>query len=303
MLINSNNIKDLFTGFNTSFNEGTKTAESFYNDISMTVPSNSRETNYAWLGQFPSLREWVGDRVIRNISAHSYVIKNKLYENTISVDRKDIEDDQYGVLSPLFEEMGRITKEHPDELVFKLLTNGFAELCYDGQPFFDADHPVRDEDGNDMSISNTQAGASAPWFMLDCRRAIKPVIFQERIPYSFAALDKETDENVFFKDEYIYGVRARANAGFGLWQLAYGSKATLDFTNFVNARTAMRSMKGDEGRPLGIRPTHLVVPPSLEGAARQILENETRVEEVGGSLTNISNEWKGTMKLIVSEWL
>jgi len=26
------------------------------------------------------------------------------------------------------------------------------------------------------------------------------------------------------RDQYIYGVRARYNAGYGLWQMAYGSQ-------------------------------------------------------------------------------
>ena len=28
-------------------------------------------------------------------------------------------------------------------------------------------------------------------------------------------------------DEHVYGVRARVNAGLGLWQMAYASKAPL----------------------------------------------------------------------------
>lgn len=65
----------------------------------------------------------------------------------------------------------------------------------------------------------------------------------------------------------------------------------------------MRNLRGDEGRPLGIRPTHLVVPPSLEEKALTILETDTRVYENEDGITNVSNPWKGTMKLVVSEWL
>lgn len=65
-------------------------------------------------------------------------------------------------------------------------------------------------------------------------------------------------------DEYLYGVRARANAGFGLWQLAFGSRAPLTAANYAAARASMSSIKGDQGRVLGIRPNVLVVPPALE---------------------------------------
>jgi len=61
------------------------------------------------------------------------------------------------------------------------------------------------------------------WFLLCTRRVIKPVIFQSRTPIEFSALEG-TSENGFMRDQYVYGVRARYNVGFGLWQLAYGSQ-------------------------------------------------------------------------------
>lgn len=61
------------------------------------------------------------------------------------------------------------------------------------------------------------------WFLLCTKRIVKPVIFQSRIPVEFAALEG-TSENGFMRDQYLYGVRARYNVGYGLWQLAYGSQ-------------------------------------------------------------------------------
>jgi phage major head subunit gpT-like protein len=55
-------------------------------------------------------------------------------------------------------------------------------------------------------------------------------------------------------------------------------------------------MKGDHARPLGIRPTHLVVPPSLEGQALEILNAE---RDAAGA----TNVYKGTAQLIVCPWL
>ena len=294
MLINQSNLSGLFKGFQTSFNKGKEQAPSYYKDIAMIVSSQSREETYAWLGQFPKLREWLGDRVIKNLSANGYTLKNKLFEDSISVPRTDIEDDNYGVFGPLFAEMGRVSMEHPDELVFNLLAAGFATVCYDGQYFFDTDHPV-----NGASVSNMQSGANPAWFLMDTSRSIKPLLFQERAPYELTSLTNATDENVFMRDEYLYGVRGRANAGFGLWQLAFGSKAALDATNYASARSAMMSFKGDEGRPLGIKPDTLVVPPALESAALELIKNELIIN--GGVST--SNQWAGTAKLIVCPWL
>ncbi|MCC6446211.1 MAG: Mu-like prophage major head subunit gpT family protein [Armatimonadetes bacterium] len=60
------------------------------------------------------------------------------------------------------------------------------------------------------------------WFVLACRRVVRPILFQQRSPVEFAALEGSTDEG-FMRDTYHYGVRARYNAGFSDWRLAFGS--------------------------------------------------------------------------------
>lgn len=64
------------------------------------------------------------------------------------------------------------------------------------------------------------------WYLLDTSKPVKPFIFQERIKPEFISLDNPKDGNVFFNAQYIYGVNCRGNAGYGLWQLAYGSTGT-----------------------------------------------------------------------------
>lgn len=298
MIINAASIQSLFTGYNASFNKGVQAAPSRYQDVAMVVPSTTSSNTYAWLGQFPKLRKWIGDRVIKNLSAQGYVINNELFESTIKVKRTDIEDDQYGIYAPLIEEMGRASGDHPDELIFALLAAGFTTVCYDGQYFFDTDHPVGSGESV-TNVSNMQAGAGTPWFLMDTSRSIKPLLFQDRDSYKFQMLTAEDDEAVFMRDEYLYGIRARVNAGFGLWQLAFASKGTLDAANYAAARSAMMAFKSDEGRPLGIVPNKLVVGPSLEQAARKLVNNQ--LVDSGG--VSVSNEWAGSVELIVVPWL
>lgn len=67
------------------------------------------------------------------------------------------------------------------------------------------------------------AGADDSWYLLCTTRAVKPLIFQKRKEAKFVSLTNDTDENVFMQKQYLYSVEARGNAGFGLWQLAFGS--------------------------------------------------------------------------------
>lgn len=296
MIINASNLSALFQAYKLIFQQTFSATQSDFAKIATTVPSTTSKEVYPWLGQTTRFRQWIGDRLVQNLMTHDFSIKNLPWENTVGVPRETIEDDTYGLYKPMLAQLGQDARQHPDELVFSLLASGFNSLCYDGQYFFDTDHPVLQADGSVASVSNFGGGAGTAWYLLDATKVIKPLIYQVRKDYNFVALDKENDDNVFNRKEYVYGVDARSNVGFGLWQLAYGSKQTLDATSYAAARTALMSLKGENGKPLGVRPSLLVVPPSLEGAALQLLQAE---KNANGS-TNI---YQNTAQLLVTPWL
>lgn len=296
MLINAANLDSLRVGFKTSFQGGLSQASTMWDRVATEVTSTQKEQKYGWLGKMPNVREWIGPRAVQNLAQHDYAIKEKPWELTIGVDRDDIETDNLGIYGPLFTEMGQSTGSKKDSLVYELLKAGFTTECYDGNYFFDTDHTVLDEAGEETSVSNTGGGSGTPWFLLCTNRALKPVILQKRKDFEFVAKDKVTDDNVFNNKEFVYGADARFNAGFGFWQMAYGSKQTLNAAAYGTARAALSGMKGDYGRPLGLMPNLLVVPPSLESAGRKILNSELGT---GGE----TNEWKGTAELLVVPWL
>lgn len=297
MIVNSQALDLAFKGFKTVYTDAYSKAQTHHDKIAMTVPSVSRDETYGWLGQFPQMREWLtGDRQVKDLEAHSFTVTNRKFESTVGVKREDIADDRLGVFKPMFAEMGHLAALHPEELIFGLLKGGFASLCFDGQNYFDTDHPSKDEGGNVVTVSNMVDGAETPWYLLDTSRAVRPLVWQERERYDFQQVTAPNDAQVFMTDQYLYGVRARVNAGFGLWQMAYASKAALTPENYAAARAAMQEFRGDSGRILGVRPTVMVVPPSLEDAALHVLNTETK--DGGGS-----NPWKGTAELIVTPFV
>jgi phage major head subunit gpT-like protein len=44
-----------------------------------------------------------------------------------------------------------------------------------------------------------------------------------RKAFEFEALERNS-ENGFLRDQYLYGIRARYNAGFGDWRCAFGAQ-------------------------------------------------------------------------------
>lgn len=296
MIINSANLNALRVGFQTSFQAGLMMASTMADRVSTQTGSTTAKERYGWIGKIPGVREWIGPRIVQNISESDYEIVNKDWELTIAVGRNDIEDDNLGIFTPLFQEMGQSTGAKKDQLVFDLLKNGFSTNCHDGQFFFDTDHPVLDVNGAPTTYANTDGGAGTSWFLLCTGRALKPIIYQLRKSWAFTAKDNPNDDNVFNNKEFVYGSDNRCNVGYGFPQMAWASKQTLNAANYAIARAGIMNMKGDHGRPLGLVPNLLVVPPSLESNGRQILNSEYGT---GG----VTNEWKGTAELLVVPWL
>lgn len=292
MIVNQSNLRGLDVSYSTAFNKAFDETPTDWQKVAMQTQSQSRETDYKWMGQMPHMKEWIGEREIRKLAAYSYPIKNKKFEDTIAVPREDIEDDQYGIYTPMFEMLGEEAARHPEILVFGAMKNGFMLPCYDGKSFYAADHPTGngketagnlsdmalDEDsfkvartammnykgdnGSSLNIvpdllvvspsneeiadwilnadyhngsSNTMKGKAKvlvspelsdqpdSWYLLDTRRRIKPFIYQLRKAIKITALTKDDDQNVFMRDEFIWGADGRSNVGYSFWQMAYGS--------------------------------------------------------------------------------
>lgn len=290
MIISSQNLRGIYIAFNTLFNKAFEEQKPIYEQIATVTPSTTDAETYAWLGDIPGMREWIGDREVQNLSGSDYTIKNKDFELTVGVPRNAIEDDKIGLYNPSIQMLGQSAALHPDELVFALLASGFTEKCYDGLPFFSDAHKVGKKTVSNkgtakltlaayiaaraamMSLTNSKgrplglipdllvvppaleaaardilvadfingtkntmqgtatplvapllAGNDSAWFLLCTKRPIKPLIYQQRKKAKFVSKTDEKDDNVFFSNKYIYGVDSRGNAGFGFWQMAYGS--------------------------------------------------------------------------------
>lgn len=64
---------------------------------------------------------------------------------------------------------------------------------------------------------------SKKWYLLCTKKALKPIIYQERKKIKFVSMVNETDEKVFMNNEFQYGADGRNNTGYGFWQMAIGS--------------------------------------------------------------------------------
>lgn len=305
MIVNRENINAIFINLKTIFNKVFASTETTWQEIAMEVPSSGSANDYKWLSRFPKMRRWIGDKNVKALEASKYVVTNEDFEATVEVDRNDIHDDQMGLYSIDASAAGQSAAELPNDLVYEAVNRGFTHPCYDGQNFFDTDHPVRQKNGTVISVSNmfdkkldisTLAKAQASfgfartamrkfkddegqslkirptvllvgpaledtanllmttdrledgkpnpykntckvvvdgaiesdtfWALLDTTKAVKPFIYQPREKPVFVNQVDLSSDSVFMRKKFRFGAEARAAAGFGFWQMAFGSTGT-----------------------------------------------------------------------------
>jgi phage major head subunit gpT-like protein len=292
-------IDALKTTLRANFMAGLALGKETWPMVAALIKSDSKANTYAWLTQFPAFRKWVGARSHKAVSEKAYTVVNDKFEATIDVPRTDIEDDTFGHYAAVASGAGQSLVDLKNDLIFQSIADGFIHTCYDGQFFFDSDHPLfPNEDGTGTATvqSNLQAGTSAPWVLLCTDRAPKPLYLQERIPAQFESQTTAASPQVFDLDTYSFGGRWRGNAAYGFWQCAFGSKAALTTQNFEDGYDAMMNFKGDGGRKLGIVPNKLVVGVSNRAKAEAILKVAKLAN--GADNTNFNR-----VELIVTPWM
>lgn len=300
MALTAAQITILHTTLVARFNAGLQVTPDDWKKVAKLIQSDGKSNTYAWLSQFPAFREWVGSRLHKLAAETAYTVANRKFEATLDVQRTDIEDDNFSHYGAIAESQGQAASDLMNDLVFQKIIAGFTGLCYDGQFFFDIDHPVfpnEDGTGTAVNVSNMQAGVAAPWVLLCTKRAAAPIYLQERTKPTFEALTNTSgSDTVFNLDVFSFGARWRGDAAYGFWQCAYGSKAVLSAANFELAYDAGMVLNGDGNRKLGIVYDTMLVGPANRAAAEAILNKEYLAS--GESNTNFKR-----VNLIVTPWM
>lgn len=144
MQITPSGLQSIYFNLRLAFQEGYNRPPLTWQEISMVMPSTTKENRYAWLSRIPKLRKWLGERVVHNLATNFYPLVNDPFEDTVGIDKYDIEDDNLGLYGGIAGALGEAAARWPQEQIANLLLNGAAAtvLAFDGQPFFNGSHPI-----------------------------------------------------------------------------------------------------------------------------------------------------------------
>lgn len=269
-----------------------------------TIPSTSEFNTYAFLATHGGMREFVGARVLDGMKERRFTIYNKKYEKTIAVSRDELDDGQVASAQFAMSQIAYAARVLQEDLLLAVLEGGAAATvagtCYDGQYFFDTDHPTdldstgtqrnyyasglaldatnlkaaialmqafAGENGRPLGIGQrglvllvppgkwgaaldaceartvstggenilaskynvtpvswARLSSATRWFLLDLASpGPKPFIYQPRRAPEFVSKTSPSDDNVFEREEYVWGVSARAGMGYGPWFKAFSA--------------------------------------------------------------------------------
>lgn len=127
----------------------------WHTQIASIVGSSGRTTKYPMMGMLTGLREWKGERVFEQFSSYAYALENKTFEKSVGINIDDIDDLQVDHYPAIAAAIAEQVRNWPKKLVFAALINGSTRLCWDGQFFFDTDHPVDLYDSSLGTYSNS----------------------------------------------------------------------------------------------------------------------------------------------------
>ena len=137
-------------------------AASYVSALSMKVASDQASETYAWLGQAPAMREWLGGRSAKSLRENSFSITNKDHEATLEVTLQELRRDKTGQLLIRIGELADRTNSYPAKILSNLMIAGEAATCYDGQYFFDTDHAEGDSGTQSNDVSYAAATGTTP---------------------------------------------------------------------------------------------------------------------------------------------
>jgi len=122
--------------------------------IGMTFDSDQASEEYAWIGDAPVMREWIGGRHAKGFRENSITLTNKHFEATIEVAVRLMRRDKTGQVMVRIAELAARTNSHWASLLSTLIVNAESTVCYDGQFFFDTDHSEGDSgtQSNDIQV-------------------------------------------------------------------------------------------------------------------------------------------------------
>ncbi len=140
--------------------------------------STQETETYKWLGNVPKYREWVNGRAAGHPKVETYSIRNKLWEQTLEFGIDDLRRDKTGQIMIRIGELAQAGAAFWEDMLTTLINSGNSSgfTAYDGELFFDTDHPTKEMTPGSTTMKNLVAAAEVP--ALDITTTTAPTVVE-----------------------------------------------------------------------------------------------------------------------------
>ena len=145
-------IQNLQVGFSTIFRSAWRDTPQYWDRVCVSLPSSTRINTYGWMTRLNKMREWVGPRVLQNLSTKQAFLTNRKFEMSLGVPRDDIEDDQLGIFNLRAAEMGRGSAYLWNQLFFQALLAADASTLSLAAAHVDSSSPSQGKAFDDVDF-------------------------------------------------------------------------------------------------------------------------------------------------------
>lgn len=213
-------------------------AEQWARDLGAVIVSRALRARMPVPVSAAGYKEFEGDLRYRSIFEKSVEIVPKSWQDGVSEKAQIVEAPDFIGWMDEPARMAAAAMSLPNEIIAALLEAGHTTACeFDGELFFDTDHPV--------NLFDPAAGT--------------------------------------FRNDHT------------------GAGTNVSIANLKLAKERFRKRKAPNGKPMGLRLTHLLVPPALEETALDLIERDLIVESA--TIGAVDNRHKGTVKVVVMDEL
>jgi phage major head subunit gpT-like protein len=157
--------------------------------ISTEIPCTSSQLTFGWTGLLRKMREWIGPRQVQQANRQTYTVVPRTWENTLSVDRFTLDDDQMGVFYRQIPDLMRQAKRHPDYQIRDLIENSGVMVSSaiqkgpDGVAFWSTSHPIDLYDSSKGAYINDFTGGGQSVGGVNVGGALSPAAFTSLYEY------------------------------------------------------------------------------------------------------------------------
>lgn len=173
-IANDSDLANARVGFHAAFLQSLEGGADPIEALALTLESDGREEVVSFMGDIPGFEEWVGERKMAGLDAHSLpTLRNIDWSSGLRLKANDIKDDKLALLPAVIRGLAGKARKHRGELLAELLVNGFAGnvypkvsngLAHDGGFFFDTTRPTG---SNKLTVALDAAGLAAAALLLD----------------------------------------------------------------------------------------------------------------------------------------